>query len=237
MDNDINADGVKLERAKYVTSDGKFDKNAYMRDYMRMRAQKKKDAGNAQEAKDVSAKTDNSNTFIVKREPKKPDSDSAANNVKKKKRRNLEDIPPEMFADFSVSVENTTLAMSRHKDKKLKESEEQYIRNASIQLAKLYGVPQLLIPANYGFAMLIPHISRYVDVKIQREQIEIKKIQLEIKDKYGIDVSYDELSRMDESHRKSYVDTIQKNSTLKNLKQKTGIKISETDNGDVIIDS
>ena len=113
---------------------------------------------------------------IVKEDIKKPP-------AKKSKKKGTDRIPlnPEAFAKMSVSIEKLTLQV--HKDKELKNTEQEFIESSSKQLAELYEMPKIIVVVQYVISMLFPHLTRVL--KAQAEKIELenesKKLDLEEK--------------------------------------------------------
>ncbi len=117
-----------------------------------------------------------SNKKIVKEDIKKPP-------AKKSKKKGTDRIPlnPDAFAKMSVSIEKLTLQV--HKDKELKNTEQEFIESSSKQLAELYEMPKIIVVVQYVISMLFPHLTRVL--KAQAEKIELenesKKLDLEEK--------------------------------------------------------
>ena len=131
-------------------------------------------------------------------------------------------MTPESFGDFSVSADSL-LVSALHKDK-LKDYERDYIKQSGMQLAQSYQIPAMMLFINYGMAMTLPHVSRYVDKVNEKKDWEIKKIQAEIKT-MGKDISLDELKTQDAS---KLLEQMKKESELKTLKgMNEGIKIED----------
>ena len=152
----------------------------------------------------------------------------------KGKRKGKNDKPkfkmlPEQFANFSIGIEKTSLAFT--KNPILSEHEETYIKSASEDVAGLYDVPKMVILINYGISMTLPHITRYLDVKIKKEELEIMKLKTEL-EKMGIDINTQELAFMDKSDRDKLIEKAKKEKELKSLKK--GFEKKEPDKEDPV---
>lgn len=102
-------------------------------------------------------------------------------NKKKGKKGQTIPLNPQAFARMSVSIERLTLQV--HKDKELKEAEEEFITSSAEQLAELYEMPKLIVIVQYVISMLFPHITRILKAQAEKMELEneSKKIDLEEK--------------------------------------------------------
>ena len=124
------------------------------------------------------------------REPEKSEKKTVKEDIKKppvnkKKGKKGEKITlnPEAFAKMSVSIERLTLQV--HKDKELKQPEEEFISSSAEQLAELYEMPKIVVIVQYVISMLFPHLTRILKAQAEKMEIEneSKKIDLEEKKK------------------------------------------------------
>ena len=166
-----------------------FDKAAWQREYRKkkkeeqVRNEDKPDSDkiddpdlSLEESPKEQEQEDKDSKKIVKEDIKKPP-------AKKSKKKGTDRIPlnPEAFAKMSVSIEKLTLQV--HKDKELKNTEQEFIESSSKQLAELYEMPKIIVVVQYVISMLFPHLTRVL--KAQAEKIELenesKKLDLEEK--------------------------------------------------------
>ena len=167
-----------------------FDKAAWQREYRKKKKEEQiKNEDNPESdkiddpdlsleelPKEQEQEDKDSNKKIVKEDIKKPP-------AKKSKKKGTDRIPlnPEAFAKMSVSIEKLTLQV--HKDKELKNTEQEFIESSSRQLAELYEMPKIIVVVQYVISMLFPHLTRVL--KAQAEKIELengsKKLDLEEK--------------------------------------------------------
>ena len=167
-----------------------FDKAAWQREYRKKKKEEQiKNEDNPESdkiddpdlsleelPKEQEQEDKDSNKKIVKEDIKKPP-------AKKSKKKGTDRIPlnPEAFAKMSVSIEKLTLQV--HKDKELKNTEQEFIESSSKQLAELYEMPKIIVVVQYVISMLFPHLTRVL--KAQAEKIELenesKKLDLEEK--------------------------------------------------------
>ena len=225
---------IIIDRNKFTDANGNFDYNAYMREYMREDRRLKKEQANNEnkdsendnekkdseknEQVDMETKEKKTNETILKVEP----------NKRGKKGKQSVHIAPEQFAKFSVSIEKTSLML--RKDNALKPHEEKYIEEASLAMAELYAVPKLLVPANYAFAMVLPHITRFVDTKTIKEELEIKKLIAELNEK-GIKIEEKELMLMTKAEREKFL--TQENKKIKLDEEKK--KFADSNNDEILL--
>ena len=215
---------IVIDRSKFTDEQGNFDYNAYMREYMRedrrlkkmQSSNENKDSDNDNEKKDIEkneqmdmeTKEKKTNETILKVEPNKRST---------KKGKQTVHIAPEQFAKFSVSIEKTSLML--RKDNELKPHEEKYIEESSMAMAELYAVPKLLVPANYAFSMVLPHITRFINTKTIKEELEIKKLVAELEEK-GIKIDSKELMLMTKAEREKFLTQENKKIKLNEEKKK-----------------
>ena len=111
----------------------------------------------------------------VKEDVKKPPA--------KKGKKKGERIPlnPEAFARMSVGIEKLTLQV--HKDKELKETEQQFIESSAVQLAELYEMPKIIVVIQYGAAMVFPHVTRILKAQAEKMELENEAKKLELEEK------------------------------------------------------
>ena len=101
----------------------------------------------------------------------------------KKGKKKGERIPlnPEAFAKMSVGIEKLTLQV--HKDKDLKDTEQQFIETSAIQLAELYEMPKIIVIMQYGAAMVFPHVTRILKAQAEKMELENEKRKLDLEEK------------------------------------------------------
>lgn len=112
---------------------------------------------------------------VIKEDVKKPP-------VKKgKKKGEMIALNPEAFAKMSVGIEKLTLQV--HKDKDLKDAEQDFIVSSATQVAELYEMPKIIVLLQYGAAMVFPHVTRILKAQAEKMELEnaAKKIDLEEK--------------------------------------------------------
>ena len=111
----------------------------------------------------------------VKEDVKKPPA--------KKGKKKGERIPlnPEAFAKMSVGIEKLTLQV--HKDKELKETEQQFIESSAVQLAEVYELPKIIVVIQYGAAMVFPHVTRILKAQAEKMELENEAKKLELEEK------------------------------------------------------
>ena len=168
-----------------------FDKTAWQREYRK----KKKEEQVKNEDKPESDNTDDpdlsleespkdqeqednkdSNKKVVKEDIKKPP-------AKKSKKKGTDRIPlnPEAFAKMSVSIEKLTLQV--HKDKELKNTEQEFIESSSKQLAELYEMPKIIVVVQYVISMLFPHLTRVLKAQAEKMELENESKKLDLEEK------------------------------------------------------
>ena len=167
-----------------------FDKTAWQREYRK----KKKEEQSRNEDKPESDKIDDpdlsleeapkeqeqedkeSNKKIVKEDIKKPP-------AKKSKKKGTDRIPlnPDAFAKMSVSIEKLTLQV--HKDKELKNTEQEFIESSSKQLAELYEMPKIIVVVQYVISMLFPHLTRVLKAQAEKMELENESKKLDLEEK------------------------------------------------------
>ena len=225
-----------------------FDKNMYMRDYMREYRKKKKEAGkdtgNEINKEDVKESGKEPNKVIDNNIAKVPDNKDGTVSVnvesgnkkaegKKGKKKNIKlPMTPESFADFSISLDELTVNLA-HKDK-LKDYEKTTIKSAAMEMAKVVEIPIFMVVVNYGFVMVLPHISRYVDKQNEKADWEIRKIQEELKAK-GVNISAEELKYGNKEKIKERIDKEIELNEMKKRYQTGNVKQSINGDGEDVI--
>jgi hypothetical protein len=116
------------------------------------------------------------------------------------------------------------------KDNELKPHEEKYIEESSMAMAELYEVPKLLVPANYAFSMVLPHITRFINTKTIKEELEIKKLVAELNEK-GIKIEEKELMLMTKAEREKFL--TQENKKIKLDEEKK--KFADSNNDEILL--
>lgn len=225
-----------------------FDKNVYMRDYMREYRKKKKEAGKDTgeeiNKEDVKESGKEPNKVIDNNIAKVPDNKDGTVSVnvesgnkkaegKKGKKKNIKlPMTPESFADFSISLDELTVNLA-HKDK-LKDYEKTTIKSAAMEMAKVVEIPIFMVVGNYGFAMVLPHITRYVDKQNEKADWEIRKIQEELKAK-GVNISTEELKYGNKEKIKERIDKEIELNEMKKRYQTGNVKQSISGDGEDVI--
>ena len=169
-----------------------FNKTEWQREYRkrkRMEAEQKED-------KEPESEPDPDLSLDEKQpEPETPDTEQQKPNPKKtvkedikkppakKGKKKGERIPlnPEAFAKMSVGIEKLTLQV--HKDKDLKDTEQQFIETSAIQLAELYEMPKIIVIIQYGAAMVFPHVTRILKAQAEKMELENEKRKLDLEEK------------------------------------------------------
>ena len=82
---------------------------------------------------------------------------------------------------MSVGIEKLTLQV--HKDKDLKDTEQQFIETSAIQLAELYEMPKIIVIMQYGAAMVFPHVTRILKAQAEKMELENEKRKLDLEEK------------------------------------------------------
>ena len=150
-----------------------FDKAAWQKEY-----RKRKKLEREQEQKQEEE------TKEVKESPKKVKEKIERPPVRKKgKKGKLERIPlnPQAFSKMSVGIEKLTLQV--HKDKELKQTEQEFIESSAEQLAELYEMPKLIVVLQYGAAMVFPHVTRILKAQAEKMEIENESKKLDLEEK------------------------------------------------------
>ena len=101
----------------------------------------------------------------------------------KKGKKKGERIPlnPEAFARMSVGIEKLTLQV--HKDKELKDTEQQFIETSATQLAEVYEMPKIIVVIQYGAAMVFPHVTRILKAQAEKMELENESKKLDLEEK------------------------------------------------------
>ena len=116
-------------------------------------------------------------------QPKKTVKEDIKKPPAKKGKKKGERIPlnPEAFAKMSVGIEKLTLQV--HKDKDLKDTEQQFIETSAEQLAELYEMPKIVVVLQYGAAMVFPHVTRILKAQAEKMELENEKRKLDLEEK------------------------------------------------------
>ena len=168
-----------------------FDKTEWQRDY---RKRKKMEAEQKDGTK-VESETDPDLSLDEKQpepetaesEQQKPAKKTVKEDIKKppakKGKKKGERIPlnPEAFAKMSVGIEKLTLQV--HKDKELKDTEQQFIESSATQLAELYEMPKIIVVIQYGAAMVFPHVTRILKAQAEKMELENESKKLDLEEK------------------------------------------------------
>ena len=168
-----------------------FDKTEWQREY---RKRKKMEAEQKDSTK-VESETDPDLSLDEKQlepetaesERQKPAKKTVKEDIKKppakKGKKKGERIPlnPEAFARMSVGIEKLTLQV--HKDKELKDTEQQFIESSATQLAELYEMPKIIVVIQYGAAMVFPHVSRILKAQAEKMELENESKKLDLEEK------------------------------------------------------
>jgi len=171
-----------------------FDKTAWQREYRkkkrleRMTDEEKKDtAPDPELSLDEYKKQEVPQTEEQKQETKQEVKKTVKEDIKKppakKGKKKGERIPlnPGAFAKMSVGIEKLTLQV--HKDKELKDTEEQFIETSAEQLAELYEMPKIIVIIQYGAAMVFPHVTRILKAQAEKMELENEKKRLDLEEK------------------------------------------------------
>ena len=167
-----------------------FDKAAWQREYRKKKKEEQiKNEDNPESdkiddpdlsleelPKEQEQEDKDSNKKIVKEDIKKPP-------AKKSKKKGTDRIPlnPEAFAKMSVSIEKLTLQV--HKDKELKNTEQEFIESSSKQLAELYEMPKIIVVVQYVISMLFPHLTRVLQAQAEKMELENESKKLDLEEK------------------------------------------------------
>ena len=168
-----------------------FDKTEWQREY---RKRKKMEAEQKDSTK-VESETDPDLSLDEKQpepetaesEQQKPAKKTVKEDIKKppakKGKKKGERIPlnPEAFARMSVGIEKLTLQV--HKDKELKDTEQQFIESSATQLAELYEMPKIIVVVQYGAAMVFPHVTRILKAQAEKMELENESKKLDLEEK------------------------------------------------------
>ena len=168
-----------------------FDKTEWQREY---RKRKKMEAEQKDSTK-VESETDPDLSLDEKQpepettetEQQKPAKKTVKEDIKKppakKGKKKGEKIPlnPEAFARMSVGIEKLTLQV--HKDKELKDTEQQFIETSATQLAELYEMPKIIVVVQYGAAMVFPHVTRILKAQAEKMELENESKKLDLEEK------------------------------------------------------
>ena len=168
-----------------------FDKAKWQREY---RKRKKMEAEQKDSTK-VESETDPDLSLDEKQpdqeaaetEQQKPAKKTVKEDIKKppakKGKKKGERIPlnPEAFAKMSVGIEKLTLQV--HKDKELKDTEQQFIESSATQLAELYEMPKIIVVIQYGAAMVFPHVTRILKAQAEKMELENESKKLDLEEK------------------------------------------------------
>ena len=168
-----------------------FDKTEWQREY---RKRKKMEAEQKDGTK-VESETDPDLSLDEKQpepetaesEQQKPAKKTVKEDIKKppakKGKKKGERIPlnPEAFAKMSVGIEKLTLQV--HKDKELKDTEQQFIETSATQLAELYEMPKIIVVIQYGAAMVFPHVTRILKAQAEKMELENESKKLDLVEK------------------------------------------------------
>ena len=172
-----------------------FDKAAWQKEYRKRkkleREQEQKqeedpelsleENTNIEERKEESQEEENKE---VKESPKKVKEKIERPPARKKgKKGKLERIPlnPQAFSKMSVGIEKLTLQV--HKDKELKQTEQEFIETSAEQLAELYEMPKLIVILQYGAAMVFPHVTRILKAQAEKMELENESKKLDLEEK------------------------------------------------------
>ena len=168
-----------------------FDKTEWQREY---RKRKKMEAEQKDSTK-VESETDPDLSLDEKQpepetaesEQQKPAKKTVKEDIKKppakKGKKKGERIPlnPEAFAKMSVGIEKLTLQV--HKDRELKDTEQQFIESSATQLAELYEMPKIIVVIQYGAAMVFPHVTRILKAQAEKMEPENESKKLDLAEK------------------------------------------------------
>ena len=168
-----------------------FDKAEWQREY---RKRKKMEAEQKDSTKvesetdpDLSLDEKQPEPETVESEQQKPAKKTVKEDIKKppakKGKKKGERIPlnPEAFAKMSVGIEKLTLQV--HKDKELKDTEQQFIETSATQLAELYEMPKIIVVIQYGAAMVFPHVTRILKAQAEKMELENESKKLDLEEK------------------------------------------------------
>ena len=168
-----------------------FDKAEWQREYRKRKKMEaeQKDSTKAESETDPDLSLDEKQPEpeIVESEQQKSAKKTVKEDIKKppakKGKKKGERIPlnPEAFAKMSVGIEKLTLQV--HKDRELKDTEQQFIESSATQLAELYEMPKIIVVIQYGAAMVFPHVSRILKAQAEKMELENEHKKLDLEEK------------------------------------------------------
>ena len=168
-----------------------FDKTKWQREYRKrkkMEAEQKESTSAREETDpDLSLDEKQPEPETAESEQQKPAKKTVKEDIKKpparKGKKKGERIPlnPEAFAKMSVGIEKLTLQV--HKDKELKDTEQQFIETSATQLAELYEMPKIIVVIQYGAAMVFPHVTRILKAQAEKMELENASKKLDLVEK------------------------------------------------------
>ena len=168
-----------------------FDKNEWQREYRKrkkMEAEQKDSTDAKQETDpDLSLDEKQPEPETAESEQQKPAKKTVKEDIKKppakkgKKKGERISLNPEAFAKMSVGIEKLTLQV--HKDKELKDTEQQFIETSATQLAELYEMPKIIVVIQYGAAMVFPHVTRILKAQAEKMELENESKKLDLEEK------------------------------------------------------
>ena len=168
-----------------------FDKAEWQREYRKRKKMEaeQKDSTKAESETDPDLSLDEKQPEpeTAETEQQKPAKKTVKEDIKKppakKGKKKGERIPlnPEAFAKMSVGIEKLTLQV--HKDKELKDTEQQFIESSATQLAELYEMPKIIVVIQYGAAMVFPHVTRILKAQAEKMELENESKKLDLEEK------------------------------------------------------
>ena len=168
-----------------------FDKTEWQREYRKRKKMEaeQKDSTKAEPETDPDLSLDEKQPEpeTVESEQQKPAKKTVKEDIKKppakKGKKKGERIPlnPEAFAKMSVGIEKLTLQV--HKDRELKDTEQQFIESSATQLAELYEMPKIIVVIQYGAAMVFPHVTRILKAQAEKMELENESKKLDLAEK------------------------------------------------------
>ena len=168
-----------------------FDKAEWQREYRKRKKmeaeQKDSTKAESETDPDLSLEEKQPEPETAESEQQKPAKKTVKEDIKKppakKGKKKGERIPlnPEAFARMSVSIEKLTLQV--HKDRELKDTEQQFIESSATQLAELYEMPKIIVVIQYGAAMVFPHVSRILKAQAEKMELENESKKLDLEEK------------------------------------------------------
>jgi hypothetical protein len=189
-------------------------RNEYMRNYYKKKKEEKSDGPH--ENPDKEFHEDKIEDKVEDKVEEVAENVVQSDSKPKRKKKKME-IPfsPEGFADFSVSLEKTTLAFRKSK---LDAGSEKHIENSAKTLAELYEIPKALAIADYGLAMVLPHITITLDRVTAKQELEMVKLMDDLESK-GFHIDRQMFMLMNENERNKYISNLQKQENLRSLKK------------------